>query len=252
MIIINGKESDGKNLTLDSGFNFGQGVFETILIKNKPVFLDEHINRLITGIHMLDIQNTINKEYILEVIDKFNISNCALKIIVTDKNVVVITRNINYKDRDYIEGFKLKTTNVRRNPFSTITYTKSLNFAENIIEKKKVLKDGFNEVLFLNIYNEIAEGSISNIFFVKDNSIFTPSVECGILEGIMRKWVVNNFEVNVGRFGIEDIKSADEVFITNSIIGIMKVIRIDETSYLSFKKVENIRSSFLDYLKLYE
>jgi 4-amino-4-deoxychorismate lyase len=90
--------------------------------------------------------------------------------------------------------------------------------------------------MFLNVHNELAEGSVSNIFFVKDNQLYTPDISCGLLDGIIRGWVMENFNVYTGRFTIEDMEKADECFITNSVMGIMRVNEIE-----GLKKFEDDR-----------
>lgn len=223
MIIINGYVSQDQSIMLDSGFHFGRGVFETIMVKNKPLFLTEHCKRLTKGLNTLKIINTIDEDYVARCIEQYNINNCILKIGVSEKNVVITTRQLTYKPEDYIRGFKIKLSTLKRNPYSHVTYLKSLNNTDNILEKEQANKEGYDEVLFLNIHNELAEGSISNVFFVKGNRIFTPKVNCGILDGIVRGWILDNFDACTGKYSLEDVKKADEVFVSNSIMGIMKV-----------------------------
>ncbi|MBD7915684.1 aminotransferase class IV, partial [Clostridium sp. Sa3CUN1] len=114
-----------ESIEIDSGFFFGKGVFETILVKNKAIFLSEHIERLNKSIRFLNIGEKISEDKILELIEKFNIKNCVLKIIVTERNLVLSTRNINYKTEDYLKGFSLKISEIIRNSKSKLTYIKS-------------------------------------------------------------------------------------------------------------------------------
>lgn len=233
MIIINGNVENEK-IILDNGYYFGRGVFETILVKDRPIFLSQHCERLKRGLSVLNISAVIDEDYITRSVEQYNIHDCILKVVVTEKNIVLSTRQSVYKPEDYIRGFKVKFSKLKRNPYSHTTYLKSLNYTDNVLEKEKAAQEGFDEVLFLNTNDELAEGSISNVFLVKDNKIFTPEVGCGILDGIVRGWVLDNFEVCEGRYTIEDVKKADEVFITNSVMGIMKVDTID-----GFKKYES-------------
>ena len=109
-------------------------------------------------------------------------------------------------------------------------------YIENLIENKKAKEKGFNEVIFLNTDNFMAEGSVSNIFWIKDGEVFTPSVDCGLLPGIVREKVIlcsNNIglKVNEGKFSEEELIKSDEVFITNSIMDIMPVSSILNNEY---------------------
>lgn len=227
MIIINGCIENSENVILDSGFYFGKGLFETILVRDNPIFLKQHCERLKTGLDILNIKSCANEEYILECIKQHNINNCVLKVVVTEKNIVISTRKPAYKPEDYLKGLKVRLSDLRRNPYSHVTYLKSLNYTDNMLEKEKAAREGYDEVLFLNSHNELAEGSISNIFFVKDNRIFTPEVNCGILNGIVRSWILCNFEVLEGKYSLEDIKNADEAFLTNSVMGIIKISTVE-------------------------
>ncbi|MCF0149719.1 MAG: 4-amino-4-deoxychorismate lyase, partial [Clostridium sp.] len=96
---------NAEKITLDSGYFFGRGVFETILVKRKPIFLEEHIDRLNNGIRVLGLGEEILVEDILNIIDKYSIENCVLKIVVSEKNIVIETRDNKYKLEDYLKGF---------------------------------------------------------------------------------------------------------------------------------------------------
>lgn len=248
MVIVNGEVNSEKSGLLDSGFYFGLGLFETIMVTEKPMFLREHINRLNSGLRKLGIDKTIDENYVLDCIRKHNLYNCVLKLVVTEENTIITTRQSPYKAEDYIRGFKLKVSSLRRNPHSHVTYLKSLNYSDNLIEMKKIKAEGFDEVLFLNTEDKLAEGSVSNIFFLKGDKIFTPKIQCGILDGIVRSWVIDNFTVEEGSFSLEDILEADEVFITNSIIGIMKVISINDYKYCSGAAVKTISDRYKQYI----
>lgn len=244
MIIINGYLRNMDKFILDSGFNFGLGVFETILVTNKPHFLHEHVQRLNKGLKALNLQNHIDETYILNTLEVHKITDCVLKIVATEENVIISTRKSSYTPEQYTAGYKLKISDLKRNPFSHTTYIKSLNYTDNYLEKQKAKEDGYDEVLFSNIFENIAEGSLSNIFFIKNKEIYTPSIDVGILDGVMRGWVIKNFQVHQGYFALADIFSFDEVFLTNSIMGIMKVQSIDNIIYHHCPIYEEIRGKY--------
>lgn len=232
---------------LDDGFYFAQGVFETILIKKEAIFLEEHINRLNKSIDIMNLGEHINTKFIKNFIKEEKLKNIVLKIVVTEKNIVFSTREIKYSKEDYENGFKLKLSYVLRNPTSRMTYIKSLSYNENLYEYNKANKEGFNEVVFLNIYGNIAEGATSNIFIIKDKKIYTPMISDGILPGVVRNWVIENFKVCEKHLNKKDLYSADEVFITNSVLGIMKVVQFEEKKY-NTNVVEKIRSEYEQFI----
>ena len=232
---------------LDGGFYFAQGVFETILIKKEAIFLEEHINRLNKSIDIMNLGEHIDIKFIKNFIKEEKLKNIVLKIVVTEKNIVFSTRKIKYSKEDYKNGFKIKLSSVLRNPTSNMTYIKSLSYNENLYEYNKANKEGFNEVVFLNIYGNIAEGATSNIFIIKDKKIYTPMISDGILPGVVRNWVIENFEVCEKHLNKKDLYSADEVFITNSVLGIMKVVQFEEKKY-NTNVVEKIRSEYEQFI----
>ena len=232
---------------LDGGFYFAQGVFETILIKKEAIFLEEHINRLNKSIDIMNLGEHIDIKFIKNFIKEEKLKNIVLKIVVTEKNIVFSTREIKYSKEDYENGFKLKLSYVLRNPTSRMTYIKSLSYNENLYEYNKANKEGFNEVVFLNIYGNIAEGATSNIFIIKDKKIYTPKISDGILPGVVRNWVIENFKVCEKHLNKKDLYSADEVFITNSVLGIMKVAQFEEKKY-NTNVVEKIRSEYEQFI----
>lgn len=232
---------------LDGGFYFAQGVFETILIKKEAIFLEEHINRLNKSIDIMNLGEHIDTKFIKNFIKEEKLKNIVLKIVVTEKNIVFSTREIKYSKEDYENGFKLKLSYVLRNPTSRMTYIKSLSYNENLYEYNKANKEGFNEVIFLNIYDNIAEGATSNIFIIKDKKIYTPKISDGILPGVVRNWVIENFKVCEKHLNKKDLYSADEVFITNSVLGIMKVVQFEEKKY-NTNVVQKIRSEYEQFI----
>lgn len=239
----------GDLVTLDSSNFFGRGVFETILLKKKCVFLENHLERLREGCMILDLDLNVSKEEIENLIFRENIENKALKITVTEKNIIISLREIPYNKKSYEEGFSLKISKVLRNSTSKLTYIKSTCYVENLMEKEAARKERFNEVLFLNERGELTEGSTSNLFFIKGNNIHTPRVSSGLLNGIIRKWIVKNYSVIEETYTLDDLINSDGIFVTNSLMGIMKVNRLENLDFDENKFIENIRAEYENSLK---
>lgn len=224
------------------GFAYGYGVFETIKFENKKIyFLKEHLERLkdsLKKIHLfMDLDESLIQELFQNLIKENHITSGVLKISCTKngnrQDVILFTRENKYNDTVYRKGFKLCFTDVKRNPYSITTYIKSHNYMENLLVKQQTLSAGYDEAIFTNIYDEICEGSLSNIFFVRNGKLYTPAVECGILPGIMRRKVIYLCEkhmvpIEIGKYTKEDLLMAEEIFITNSLMEIMPVSKIDD------------------------
>lgn len=252
MIVLNGKMIEQKMIHLDRGFLFGCGVFETIFIKEgRPIFLREHLERLNRGLKTLKIQRQLNEGDTLLAIEKLQPENCALRISVSDENVLFTKRELPYKKEDYDKGFSLKVSEITRNPKSHTTYIKSLNYIDNGLEKEKALEAGFNEAIFLNGEGIVTEGCTANLFWIRDNTLYTPSVDCGLLEGVMRHWVNTHYPVIQGKFSLEQVLSSEGVFLTNSLMGIMKVHRIEAKEFKHNPLIQSLQGDYSKYLEAY-
>ena len=139
---------DNDIISIDSGVFFGRGVFETILVKTMPIFLEEHIQRLNKSIIELELGELIYIEEVIKFINQHNIKNKALKITVTEKNLIYSIRSVKYKDSDYQKGFKVGISKVLRNSTSRIVSFKTLNYLENIIEYELCQRNELNESIF--------------------------------------------------------------------------------------------------------
>ena len=77
-----------ESIRIDNGLFFGKGVFETILVKEEAIFLEEHIKRLNNSINELNIGEEVEIDYVSDFIRRKNIKNKALKITVTEENLI--------------------------------------------------------------------------------------------------------------------------------------------------------------------
>ena len=83
-----------------------------------------------------------------------------------------------------------------------------------------------DERLFLNTKEQISEGTVSNVFFVRKGVICTPEVSCGLLPGILREYLCESEEVKETDIYVQDLKWYQECFVTNSLMGILPVRQI--------------------------
>lgn len=234
---------------IDSGLFFGKGLFETILVKERAIFLKEHIDRINNSCKVLNIEKYIDYDKVLNFIEENNIKNKAFKITVTDQNTIYSTRDISYTSEHYKKGFSLYLSDVLRNSTSVLVYLKSTCYIENIIEKNKGKELGFDETIFLNEKGYVAEGATSNIFFIKNDKIYTPKVKCGLLSGVIRGWVIDKFSVEEGEYKVDELLNSDAIFITNSLIGIMKVCEFQGKKFNNNDKIEEVIACYKKHIK---
>lgn len=225
-----------------SALMYGKGVFETILIKNGvPCFLNEHLERLFKALDFIDLKNDKEKESIeadlyetITVNDVFN-GSARITVLGSAKEshvILTVDDGFRYPDYLYIKGFKLISCEYKNNPYSPLTYIKSCNYLNNIMARREAVSKGGDEGLILNVFGQVAEGAVSNIFVVNENNIYTPPVEVGLLPGIVRKILLHKqkeagFTITEKKITYSELIKADEVFITNSLLGIMPVVSID-------------------------
>ena len=239
-------------IELDDGYSFGLGLFETILLyKGKPVFLDEHLARINKSITDLELKiEKLKKDEVFQYLN--NNKNTpeyeVLKIVLSEKNRLFLKREYTYTEKDYQKGFSLNISKVRRNESSIFTFHKTLNYGDNILEKRKSKKLGYDEPIFLNSKNQITEGATSNIFVVVENKIYTPKLSCGLLNGIVREYIISNYDIIESEIDLEFLDNADEIFLTNSLFGIMPVNNLEKKVFKSQEISKNILQNYKKYL----
>ena len=90
------------------------------------------------------------------------------------------------------------------------------------LENDEIKPETIQEIIWTNEKNEICEGSFTNIFLRKKNIWITPHIESNLLEGTMRKIVINDLKASEEKCYIDDLISADEIILSNSMLGVVK------------------------------
>ncbi|MBF0344203.1 MAG: aminotransferase class IV [Nitrospirae bacterium] len=238
---------------LDHGLLYGDGVFETLRAYNGVVFkLQEHLRRLYRSLSLINLDIGIKQEVFLEAVnatlDENALTNAYIRITVTrgsgdvgldpalcSKPTILIYAKpfVAYPEK----SVKVAIVKTRRNiPEAIDTEIKSLNFLNNILAKIEAKAVMAHEALMLNYHGHMTECTVSNIFFVKDEILYTPSVNCGILYGITRKIVLEiarqrGLKIQEGEYFPATLYRAQEVFLTNTTMEVMPVHCVDDVSY---------------------
>ncbi|CZR06500.1 aminotransferase class IV [Trichococcus collinsii] len=235
---------------LSPGFMYGYGVFETIRVSGKQaLFLDQHHTRMVLALSVLGMTSPYQETELQPIIDKLldlnGVSEGFVKVVCSktdskmqhnqEADILILTGTKTYKE-EYATGLKVCLADARRNEFSKIVGIKSMNYTENILEKEAATKRGFDDAIFLNTHDHVAEGCVSNVFWVKDGIVYTPSLDCGILEGTARGRVIHKctelqIPVREGTYRFEELFRADEMFLTNALMDVMPVSILEDKNF---------------------
>ncbi|MBD3322704.1 MAG: branched-chain amino acid aminotransferase [Chitinivibrionales bacterium] len=248
------REGDFTLSPFSRALHYGDGVFETMRAYGGAVFrFDLHLERFFSGLQTLSITNRWARRDIYtavsELLMKNGLGDASVKILGfrsgpdgpnpvpgSGADIMIAARPFDAaKKALYEKGITACVASNRRNKDSIIAAIKSLNYLENIIGRIEAAKKGCDEVLFLNTCGNVAEGATSNIFIVKKGSIAAPPLHAGILNGITRGAVIQiarekGIACNDKDILLDDVLSADEVFLTNSLMEIMPLVRVDDTA----------------------
>jgi branched-chain amino acid aminotransferase len=228
------------------GFKFGDALFETLKIVNgRIIFWEDHYFRLMASMRMLRMK--IPMDFTLEYLEQeilktlpanTNASSFRARLSVFRKEGGLYTPETN--EIDYlIEAFELVST--KRDTYRIDLYKDFYNYSgllSTLKTNNKILstvaaiyakENNLDNCVLLNERKGVAEVTNGNIFIVKGTLIKTPAITEGCLKGVLRKKILELVAANK-EFTIEEtaitpfeIQKADEVFITNSIIGIQPV-----------------------------
>ena len=220
-------------ITLDEGYSFGLGAFETIAVKEgRLLFLDRHLRRLDRTLRFLQIgtldERGITEKQVTDYVKQQKLTDGAYKLTVSKENVVFQKRKNPYTDGIRKTGFVMDFSSVRRNETSPLTAYKTLNYGDCILENRWAHGEGMNERIFLNTKGQISEGTVSNIFFVRNGKLYTPDLSCGLLPGILREYLCETENVEETVIYPTELGRYEECFVTNSLMGIMPVKQLGE------------------------
>ena len=250
----------------DRGFLYGDGLFETVRIHDgRPVWLDRHLERLARSCRQIRLPLPEKHWPVIfqKVIDKNRLGHAVIRLTLSrgpmfpsplsafsekegegqgeggeTPTVVLFPRPLPHvTPSQRRKGVKLALATGRRpSPRSYPAQAKTLNYLHNLLAKREAEERGAFEGLMLTTGGHVAECSMSNLFFIRDKTLYTPSLACGVLPGITRGVVLEvaptlGLQTREGRYRPEVLYEADECFLTSSGLGILPVHTIDGRSF---------------------
>ena len=247
-IYINGqyaKKDDVRISPFDHGFLYGLGVFETFRIYNgHPFLMDDHLERLNSGLQILNIKAAFTREEVMGILNgllaKNRLNHAYIRLNVSAGNGEIGLQTDSYTAPNLIVFSKplpapsrmgekqAVLLELKRNTPEGAARLKSHHYLNNVLAKREIGSASDTEGVFLTKDGFLSEGIVSNIFWYKNGTLFTPDVDTGILDGITRRFIIMlarkaGLEVREGFFKLVEAEAAEEIFFTNSIQEIVPV-----------------------------
>ena len=255
-IWIDGKlydKADAKISVYDHGLLYGDGVFEGIRVYNGKIFeCDAHVRRLYDSAKAVRLKIPVGpaelKSIMEQTVKANGFNECYIRVVVTrgagslgidpskcpTPSLIVIADLIQVYPKEMFErGIAVITAStLRMHPSALSPRIKSLNYLNNILARIEANDAGVPEAIMLNTEGNVAEGTVQNVFIVRDGQVQTPTTHDGILEGVTRR-VMLDLCCKLGIPCVEksiqrlDLYIADEMFLTGTGGEVMPVTKID-------------------------
>lgn len=235
-VFLNGKfikKTQAKISAFDAGFLYGDGIYETMRFSNgKTEDLELHFKRLCLSAEILIGRLQFKKvqfaNWIKKLVSKNKLKEARIRVTVSgSKTILIVAEKLKKESaKVYKEGVKAVTYQIER----VLPEIKITNLAPQMIARNYMKKKNAYEVLLVDRDSYVREGSVTNVFIVKNGILMTP--EKRILKGIIRGRILEiakkiRIPVKLCDIPVDELMKADEVFITNSIKGVVPVVQVD-------------------------
>ena len=237
-------------------YRYGDGLFETIKVVNGKLQLgDFHFERLFNSMDLLKMNRPafFSQEKITENISRLNKKNGCFELGRVRLSVFRGNGGLYEKDQSaqyLIECWPLdkSTTYLNNNGLLIDIYSsavktcdalsniKSANFIAYALGAIYAKEQKLNDCLLLNTYGNVADATIANVFIIQNGSIITPSLDQGCVNGVMRRWMLQQlpaigFRVIEKPVTIDDLEKSDEIFLTNAVSKMRWVKQFRQRTY---------------------
>lgn len=266
MINFNGKIVNKEESVINRSFLYGDALFDTLLMKKgKIVFLKEHYFRLVSGIRQLRMEipiyftqdfweNEIRKIQVNNELENYRVRTTIFRVseglyepkeqqigFIIQKEKVELQKRTKYLLGIYRDNYQNN---------NSIDNIKTTNRLINILASVYAKENNIDNCLLLNHRRQIASVMNANVFAVFGKNIKTPPLSEGCIKGIMRQKVIelinndDNLSFQESIITPSELQNAEEIFITNSIIGIQSISNFKKKTYQN--KTSNYLQNALD------
>ncbi len=247
---INGESREHINIA-NRGLLYGDGLFETIAVRNQtPQFLNWHIQRLIDGCKRLriPIDELLFKKEVHDFLAQQTVASYVLKLIVTRgeggrgyrisavgsaTRIITVHPMPDYPANHAAKGVKVRLCAARLGKSPLLAGLKHLNRLEQVMARSEWDDEEFAEGLMADESGSLIEGTMSNLFWVAGDRLLTSNLENAGVAGVMRRVIMQKIcpalklQCEVSCVDVPELQLANEVFVTNSLIGVWPVIQFE-------------------------
>lgn len=263
MINVNGKIVSTSEILIENnrGFLYGDAVFETIkVLDNKVLFLEDHYFRLMSSMRILRMEIPMDftmeffQEEVLKLVHALNTPVNAVRV----RFNVFRDANGKYLPSDRKIGFMASAEVLNASAYTLnssdyeielykdfyvtahlLSTLKTNNRLVNVTGSVFAEENDYQNCLLLNDAKNIVEALNGNIFIVKDKVVKTPPVSDGCIKGVMRKQIIEllqkhtDYTFEEGVISPFELQKADEMFITNVIVGVQPITKYRKKEYVN-------------------
>lgn len=227
------------------GVLFGESLFETLRVIQRRFFrLDRHLERLESGVHRMGwrpVPRGLVLRGLAALLQDPRVAAPDLRVRITffrrseegEAEIVLWAGPYTPPDPNlYRQGVAAVIAPYRLDETAPWTTVKSGNRMVHQAARRVAAGQGAWEALLLNTQGLLADGAITNVFFVSGGVLYTPSIEMGALPGIARQVTQDlaedmGFSLQMGDYSPEALRNAEEAFLTNALIGILPLVQLD-------------------------
>jgi len=239
------RASAAKVSVFDPGFQHGEGLFETLLVKQgEAELITPHLKRLRAGARVLGMRVPLADVDLRKVITKLIVKNKMktgmLRITLTPETLLLTTRLIPKRPATAAVAFV---------PMERVLpQLKSLNYLPSVLAQRIATAGGFDEALLVNRDGFVTEGARTNLFWVKRGTVFTPDLGSA-LSGITRGKVIEiikklGLKCTEKQVKAAELTMADEIFLTNAPMEIWPVTKLEKRRLKVGQVTQQIRAAY--------
>ncbi len=224
---------------------YGKGVFTTIAIREtRPFLWEKHWRRLsanaqTVGIDVSNHAESTVHEALAVSIKENQIGSGRARITFFDERTSLIWPGESSNSetlsiltggvREISDDFRVTVSPYPMNSRSPLAGVKSCNYLENLMAVEEAKNRGFHEAIRVNERGEVTSAAMANVFWLNDGVLYTPSLATGCLAGTTREFVMENLGCREVEAGIEELSSADAIYLTSAGLGIVAVAEFEKS-----------------------